>query len=318
MTSEVKYDKIKFKSAKSILLSAILTAAVFMAAIYLSDDLGGYVEDALLLSVRVIIPSIFPFLLLTDVISPYLHFEVIKPLSSLFERVFKINGSAIPIFICGVLCGFPIGAKMAYDAYRRGALSRDECERLMAFTNNAGPSYIISAVGVSIRGSVKDGIILYISMILGSVATGMIVGIKKRKSELYELNIEQKRSFVDIVKSSAIISINVCAFISTFGIFVGLIKSVIKNDVISAIFISLLEIGNASIYLANEGGISPLLSLVMTSFAISFSGLSVICQTLSIQENECRIDTRSYVTRKLIQGVISALLTLLIYLIAIR
>ena len=317
MTAKVKCGKIKFKGARNILLSVILTTAVFMAAIYLSDDLSGYVEEALLLSARVIIPSVFPFLILTEIISPHLHFEAVKPIFTLFERVFKINGTAIPIFVCGVLCGFPIGAKMAYDAYRRGALSRDECERLMAFASNAGPSYVISAVGATARGSVIDGIILYISMIAGSVITGVVIGIGKRKSALSKLNIEQKRSFVDIVKSSATISINICAFICTFGIFIGLAKIIFPNKAFRAILISVLEVGNASVYLANEGGISPFLSLLVTSFAISFSGLSVIFQTLSIQDRDDRIDTGTYLTRKVIQGVISALVTMIIYLITV-
>ena len=91
MTSNVKYTKTRLADARSILLSGIMCAVVFMTAIYLSDDLGGYVEDALLLSVKVIIPSVFPFLILTDLISPYLRFEAIGPLSRLFERTFKIR-----------------------------------------------------------------------------------------------------------------------------------------------------------------------------------------------------------------------------------
>ena len=318
MTSQAKRNETKFGTARSILLSAILTAAVFMSAIYLSDELGGYVEDALLLSVRIIIPSIFPFLVLTDIITPYLRFEIITPLRTLFEKTFKINGTAIPIYMCGILCGFPIGAKMAYDAYRRGCLSRDECERLMAFANNAGPGYVISAVGASIRGSVKEGVLLYLSMVASSAITGFIVGINRDKSEYKTFNIEQKYNFIESVRSAAVISINVCAFISTFGIFVGLTKTIIRNEYLSALFVSVLEMGNAALYLASPDLFSPLISLILTSFAISFSGLSVIFQTLSIQEKGVRIDAKAYVTRKLLQGIIAAILTTLFYILFIN
>ena len=315
MTSQAKCINSRLGGARGILISTVLTAAVFMAAIYLSDELGGYVEDALLLSVKIIIPSLFPFLILTDLIMPHLRFDIFPPAGRIFERVFKINGGAISVFICGIVCGFPIGAKLAYDAYRRGAISRDECERLMAFSNNAGPSYVISAVGASVRGSVSDGIIIYLSMVASSILTGMIIGAKSKKSELFELNLEQKYSFIDSIKNAARISINVTAFICTFGIFVGLTKTVIKNEVLRAVSISLLEIGNAAVYLAGSSDLPRLFTLTLTSFSISFSGLSVILQTLSIQEKESVANAKLYVSRKLMQGVISSVITVIIYLI---
>lgn len=315
MTSYEKRRRSGLNEVRGILLSMMLTAAVFMIAIYLSDDLGGYVKDSLMLSARVIIPSIFPFLILTDMITPYLCFEVISPLKKAFEGTFKISGGAIPIFFCGILCGFPIGAKMAYDAYRRGTLSRDECDRLTIFSNNASAGYIISAVGVSIRGSVRDGVILYISMLLSSIAVGWLLGTRKSKSELSDFNIEQKNSFTESVKHAASVSINVCAFISTFGIFVGLTRSVVKNELLSALLIAPLEIGSASLYLANSEVYSPLFSIALTSFAISFSGLSVIFQTLAIRDRTDKTDLKLHVIGKLMQGIISSFITIIIYIL---
>ena len=115
------------------------------------------------------------------------------------------------------------------------------------------------------------------------------------------------------MKSASLVCINAAAFISTFGIVIGLIKMVIKNEVILGVVSSLLELGNASMILADCTVIPPILSLSLTSFAISFSGLSVIFQTLAIQNQESKINTGQYVRRKLLEGVLSSLITYIIF-----
>lgn len=313
MTDEGNKSKIMPYTVTNTLAAVILTALVFMTAIYLSDDLGEFVRDALNLSARIIIPSIFPFILLTDIIMPYVSFEGFRRLNRAFEKLFKISAEAIPSLICGMLCGFPIGAKMAEEYYRCGILTNDERERLWVISSCASPAYVISAVGVTMRGSVRDGIILYISMISSAFICGIILKRKEDKTSISRFIIRQKYSFVNSVKSASLVCINAAAFISTFGIVIGLIKMVIKNEVILGVASSLLELGNASKILADSVVIPPVLSLSLTSFAISFSGLSVIFQTLAIQNQESKINTGLYVRRKLLQGIISSLITYIIF-----
>lgn len=293
----------------------LFTAAIFAAAIFLSDDLSDYVSDGLRLSFNVIIPSVLPFLIITDFSVRFIRFERSGTLRRLFERIFKINGSVISVFICGILCGFPVGARLALLCYENGKISRGECERLMSFSNNASPGYVICAVGLGMRGSVTEGVILYAAMVLSSVIAGIIFRKKSNINDFNGLISEQRYSFIESVKSATAICVNVCGFVTVFGIICGMLVKCFGDGLFTAIMMTLLEIGNAGVYLSDLCNLSEPLSLALTAFAVSFSGLCVACQTLALLPRGSEISARKYFTIKLVQGAVSMPIALLLGLI---
>ncbi len=312
MTERTARRKKGLRSAADAFVSIILTALIFVVAIYLSDELSEYVKEALLLSVKIIIPSVFPFLILTDVIARYIHLESLHHARLAFERIFKINGSALSVYICGLLCGFPVGARLALSCYESGKISKDECERLMAFSNNASPGYVICAVGIGMRESISDGVILYASMILSSILTGFLFGLKRNYSLKADIISWQKYSFVNSIKSAAEICLNMTAFITAFGILSGILELFIKNEAILTCLLSTLEIGNATLHLSDLCNFSFDISLALSSFAISFSGLCVFFQTFSLVDSKDKISAKRYLVIKLVQGLFAMGFTLIL------
>lgn len=297
------------------LTSPTLALLILLIALFLSDDLARHAVSGFNLALRVILPSIFPFLILTDIAIRFITFENNGSIRNLFERIFKVNKSATSVFICGILCGFPIGAKLALDMYDCGAISKDECERLMAFSNNPSPGYIIASIGINLRGSLADGIILYTATVISAILTGIIIS-KGKKASLSQLSVlsNNKFSFVDSVKRAALISLNICAFITTFSIFSGLFKSIAKSDTLLYIFSPFLELSNASTLLSK----SPLpsqISLLFIAFALGFNGLCVYAQTKSLVHINLPLSSRHYLSYKLLQGCVSLIITFLIILI---
>lgn len=63
-------------------------------------------------------------------------------------------------FIMGIISGYPVGAKIVTEFRKNGNCSRAEAERLLAFTNNSGPLFIIGTVGVSMFGNTLIRIII--------------------------------------------------------------------------------------------------------------------------------------------------------------
>jgi nucleoside recognition membrane protein YjiH len=49
-------------------------------------------------------------------------------------------------FLMGIVSGYPIGAKIVSDFKAQNLCTDIECERLLAFTNNSGPLFIIGTV----------------------------------------------------------------------------------------------------------------------------------------------------------------------------
>ena len=87
-----KKEKRRHPELASLATSVGCTALIFLVAIFLSDEIAGLVRGGLSLAVEVIIPSVFPFLLLTDVCMRLIRFEGVGWLRRIFERCFHING----------------------------------------------------------------------------------------------------------------------------------------------------------------------------------------------------------------------------------
>ena len=202
---------------------------------------------------------------------------------------------------------------MSLDLYKNGIISKCECERLMSFSNNASPAYVIFAVGATLKCSIKDGIALYLIMLSSSILTGIFIGINKEKSKNMSFFIEQKYSFTDSVKSAAQICINVCSFITTFAVICNLIRKFVASELICALVFSLVEIGNCSAYLSESCNLPPVCNFVLSAFSISFSGACVIAQVASIGVPCARPSIIKHVTYKLVQGVISVILSFVVF-----
>ena len=313
MTKQYAQNKRNLKnSIKKFWISALILA-LFLLSLVLSNEISRYVMNGLSLSVKIIIPSVFPFLLITDLFIANIRLDNIGPLRRIFEVLFRISGNAVSAFICGLLCGFPIGAKMSLDLYKNGIISKCECERLMSFSNNASPAYVIFVVGVALRKSIIEGLLFYFIMLASAFLTGSIIGINKKQSNNKKIILGQKYSFTASVKQSTEVCINICGFITTFAIVCGLVKKIIRSDILCALIISFFEIGNACTFLSELCSFNNFLSFVITSFSISFSGISVISQTICIAGTQADISIRNHIKYKLLQGTLAAVISMLVF-----
>lgn len=90
------------------------------------------------------IVSLFPFMVLMNLLLKSGFSKIcIKPFSILLRPFLKNTDYAIFVLFFGFLCGFPLGAKCAVELYKKGELSKENTEYLLAFANNIGPSYML-------------------------------------------------------------------------------------------------------------------------------------------------------------------------------
>ncbi len=62
------------------------------------------------------------------------------------KPIFNVPGIGAYAFIMGIISGYPVGAKIVTEFRKNGECSKAEAERLLAFTNNSGPLFIIGTV----------------------------------------------------------------------------------------------------------------------------------------------------------------------------
>ncbi len=163
---------------------------------------------------NIIIPSVFPYLVISyyiansDMVSIFERFP-----GKLLAKTLNISPCSIRSVICSVFCGYPSGAVCAASHYKSELISINEAQRLICFTNNAGPLFLISAVGTGMLGSAKDGFAIYVIQLLSAFIYGLLSSRKKTvfkscniKSAKYETD------FCDAVKSAVATITSICGF----------------------------------------------------------------------------------------------------------
>ncbi len=308
-----KVNQISYMKKSGIAAIVIIIVSLFIT-LYLSTYILEYVKVGMRLCYSAVIGSVFPFIIITDILYSYADFGTITGLRYCFEKLFKINGYASGAFIIGILCGFPLGVRAAVRLYRDGLISRDECERLIGFSNNTGPAFVVSGIGAAMRGSFFDGIVLYVSMILSAICVGIITGRGKKATKNIS---DAKRSSFDLsesIRGAGLGTLNISAFVIFFSVICGILDLLIKSNFILAIILPFIEISNSAKMLSLIHIPNDAIDLLFTSFAVSFSGLSVHLQAKSFIHGT-DIKMKTYYSSKLIQGFISVAITALILII---
>lgn len=311
----MKSQRITIKNRKGagdklveLTLSLLTLTLCITLSTLLAPFVGELVKEGLGVCKSAVIPSIFPFMIIAELMTSSFPAEQAECFKRLFTRLFKMNASAISAFICGLFCGFPAGAKAARELYFDNAISRDECERLIGFTSNASPAFVIGGVGYALRGSAREGFALYLISIASSVICGILFSMRSSPSESSESAYARKKfSLARAVNSATQNTLTACGFATAFSVLTGLVCSAISNEAASALLSSLFEIGNAAKRLSSSSSLTRELSLVATAFAVSFSGFSVHLQIKSVIK-DTGISMKSYYFIKLTSAILSAAL----------
>ena len=80
-------------------------------------------KNGLLLWYNFALPSLLPFIIGTNILkSTNFPIYLSKKLSPIFNKIFKISGNGAFPIVCGMLSGYPLGAKLTCDSFRAEAL----------------------------------------------------------------------------------------------------------------------------------------------------------------------------------------------------
>ena len=98
-------------------------------------------------------------------------------------RIPNVPGEAGFAFLMGLISGYPVGAKVISHFMEEGICTKEEAERMLAFTNNSGPLFIIGTVGITLFGNTQIGILLFITHILACISVLISLSLRFVRSE---------------------------------------------------------------------------------------------------------------------------------------
>lgn len=163
-------------------LTIIFTLFLMFLIIFSRSNIFA-VQNGLSLWAKNVIPSLLPFFIATELLNyTNLPYYLGKLTNKFMKPLFNIPGEGSYAFIMGIVSGYPTGAKIVNKFYEENICTKKEAERMLAFTNNSGPLFIIGTIGISLFGNTAIGIILFITHIFACLTVGIIFGILSKKS----------------------------------------------------------------------------------------------------------------------------------------
>lgn len=104
-------------------------------------------SEGLLLWFQIILPTLFPFVLITNLLLRTGNMRYISSaFGKLLSRLFAVSSNGSFSVIVGFLCGYPMGAKTAADLTEAGYISENEGKYLLSFCNNTSPVFILNFI----------------------------------------------------------------------------------------------------------------------------------------------------------------------------
>lgn len=301
---------VKRKKDSYNFVKIFLCLALFALALFFGEPVKNGVINGFKICFFNIIPTLFPFFILSDLWGALIYFHNDSVFSKSFEKIFGINGEGASAFLLGNICGFPLGVKCATQKYLDERIEKRELEALSVICNNPSAAFVISGVGLGLLGSIKIGLILYFSTLISAILIGIIFRIKPSKIQNSKNNERQKFDLIESIKAAGISSITVSSYIIFFSTIIGVASAVVNSPIALSIISVFLEVGSACSVIAGVHSVLGDFTLPLISFSLSFSGMSVFMQAFSILPSF--VSKKGYLLKKLFQGILSAILTLIL------
>lgn len=294
---------------KKIIISFFFVCLIFYMIVF-PDAAYTAASEALGLCARAIIPTLFVFLICSNFLVRTGFGKIVKkPFSPIMQPVFGINGAGALAVVLGVTCGYPIGAVCTAGLYEKGDITKNEAQRLLGFTNNSGPLFIIGSVGAVMLENKKWGYLLCGVHIISSLLCGVVLrAVKRGKTNLKESHdtsdiISLSDAIGDSVKNALQSILSICAYTVLFAVIIAMVKMLLGDGRGSLMVCGMLEMTNTIQALCNMGE-SLNMVLPLISFFLGFGGLCVHLQVISAVKNT-DLSLKTYFLGKVMHALFS-------------
>lgn len=281
-----------------------------------------------------VFPSLFPFILFTEITLKTGIISEISKYLSFIPKIFKVSSNCAMPILLGYLCGFPSGAKAIDTMLGNKQITRNDASILASFVNNCSPIFILTTVGISMMGNITIGIILLIAHFLSSLLIGIVYSRIHYTNIIHEKNSfsisyvensckrgEKEIVFLpnmtkfEILQKSMLNTFITLGYILGFMVIFNLLADItyacisssnlIKNTYILDILSGMFEVTRGVKSISHHAEYFN--NILVASFLLGFSGLSVIFQIKSCFRN-LNISVTRLITYKCLHGILSVII----------
>lgn len=310
-------------------------------------------SQGILLWYSVVLPALLPFFIVAELMVKIRLVNFLGVwLEPVMRPVFRLPGCSALVVVLGFTSGFPVGAVLTRKLYEQHMLSGEEAERLVSFTNNASPLFILGAVGVGMLGNPAAGYLLALAHYISNLLVGFLwrfrgepvldinMPLGSRFSQAYKALTPEAppegigKMLGDAIRTSLGNIMAVGGFIVVFSVLTRMLSNWGVIDFMATSVMRLLGVfglsypqayglcmGIFEMTLGAKTAVSSgtdhiLAVLIVISAILGFSGLSIIAQIMSIMAG-MPVRWSFYMLSRLIQVAFSCLITILAYRVAL-
>ncbi|RGY99402.1 nucleoside recognition protein [Clostridium sp. AM58-1XD] len=287
-------------------------------------------RNGLTLWADVVLPTLLPFMICSSTIValggvPYL----VRPFRFLLDKVFQFSEAGSFVFLSGLLCGYPMGAKTCSEFLEYGMISPEESKYLLAVSNHPSPMFLLGYVMAAWNQNGLPLLLLsvYLPLIPLSAAARKFYGCSRQsrqQSGFSSENIYAGFSFDKSMMNSFETMVKIGGYIMLFSIAAEFIRALSPfSPQTNAVLLGITEI-TTGIHAVASSMTGASMQLAITCVTV-FGGISGIFQTnsviikSSVKDSSCNskkagLSIRHYVIWKLIHTGLSCLVFILLNL----
>lgn len=293
-----------------------------------------------------VLPALLPFFICTNFMTRLgIPFIIGDAFEMPFRRIFGAPGVSAFIFTVSITSGYPMGSKLIGDMGRAGQITKAEARQMLTFCSTSGPLFMLGAVGVGMLASPIAGAIIAASHYLGAITNGVfyrvIHDIKEyfvrtkqlgdpHKSTKEEISREKhvmklEDSILDLFTLSILSSLKslgiICGYIVLFTMMTDFVVYSGVFNWLAPVWMALgkgifeMTVGCNSV--AATEGLLFITTCALCAFLISFGGLSIMAQSLSMMRG-VGISSFYYLKIKVTHGLFALGIALILGKLAIQ
>lgn len=276
-------------------------------------------RDGLNLWLNTLLPTLLPFIILTGIlIHTGMVEKLLKPLSPVWSHIFGISPSGAYALLLGLLCGYPMGAKITSDLYGCGRISKREAEYLLTFTNHASPVFIYTyLIHICLNDRFHPWLI-YGPLLLSSCLTMIFFRFfvyrnRTRTPDTFfsEKNKEPSAPGVTgtLLDASIMNGFETITRLGGYILLFSILSAFVRHywnarEMTEYLFLGALELTTGLHQLARSG-FSPVLRYLCSIPMAAFGGVCILAQTKSLLHKE--LSVLPYISAKCLNAAITAI-----------
>ncbi len=335
---------------KKYIVAGVLSSAGCLAMMAYPAIALNAAQKGISLWASSVLPALLPFFICANFMTVIgLPAYIGKIFEVPFQRLFGAPGLSAFIFSVSITSGYPMGAKLIGDFGRSKVISQKDAKRMLTFCSTSGPLFMLGAVGAGMLASPAAGTVIALSHYLGALLNGLLyrflsvfeprtvikhIGKQSVRSNLksdhfrsstkigktpYKISLP-KGSLLDIFTDSLLSSFRalgiICGYIVLFMLvvefieFSGVLDS-LRNEYSKGIIKGCLEMTIGCSSIGESGELSMIYRCIFCTFLISFGGLSIYAQSMSMLAG-LKISSAYYLAVKITHGLLAGLIAWII------